>query len=96
MRALRQFIRKGAGDMIVLDGGAMRTRAEACAHLRERLALPAHFGDNLDALYDALTDWPDAQAIAFHGYDENNAFHRALYDVLRDAAAERGFELYRL
>lgn len=82
--------------MIVLDGNAMRTRAEAYVHLRGKLALPAYFGDNLDALYDALTDWPDAQAIAFCGYDENNAFHCALYDVLRDAAAERGFELQRI
>ncbi len=82
--------------MIVLNGDAMRTRAETYAHLRERLALPARFGDNLDALYDALTDWPDAQDIAFHSYDENSAFHRALYSVLRDAALERGFEIRRI
>ncbi len=82
--------------MIVLDGRALTTRAEAYAYLREKLALPAFFGDNLDALYDALTDWPDAQDVALAYYDEKNALHRALYGVLRDAAAERGFAAYRL
>ena len=82
--------------MIVLDGRAMQTRESAYAYLRERLALPPYFGNNLDALYDALTDWPDAQAIALAGYDEGNAFHCALYGVLKDAAAERGFEIFMM
>ena len=82
--------------MIVLDGRALMTRAEAYVYLREKLALPAFLGDNLDALYDALTDWPDAQDVALAYYDEKIALHRALYGVLRDAAAERGFAAYRL
>lgn len=80
--------------MIILDGNVMHTRAEAYAYLREKLALPAYFGDNLDALYDALTDWQDAQTIKFIHFDESNALHRGLYSVLRDAAAEQGFRIY--
>ena len=81
---------------LLLDAETLYTREQLHDVLAKVCGFPADYGRNLDALYDALTDWPDAQAIAFHGYDENNAFHRALYDVLRDAAAERGFELYRL
>ena len=77
--------------MIVLDGHAMSTRAEAYTYLRAKLPLPAYFGDNLDALYDALTDWPEAQTIVFINFDENNPFHSALRNVLQEASADRGF-----
>ena len=77
--------------MIVLDGGAMRTRAEACAHLRERLALPAHFGDNLDALYDALTELPPCVIVLEHTqrlYGALGPYAEKLLSVFRDAARE--------
>ena len=41
---------------IILDGKAMTDRTAAHSHLAERLSLPAWYGRNLDALYDALTE----------------------------------------
>jgi ribonuclease inhibitor len=62
--------------------------------LQRQLALPAHFGRNLDALWDALTTdvrgpativWRDsARARAALGEDYDR-----LVDTLRDVAAER-------
>lgn len=70
-------------------GGVMETLAKA-------FALPAHFGRNLDALYDCVTDLvplPDADQPGFVVILENlpaaseGDFDRdALLDVFRDAA----------
>ena len=44
---------------IVLDGSAIRDREGLHALLAERLSLPEHYGRNLDALHDCLTDKRD-------------------------------------
>lgn len=41
---------------IHLDGRAMTSREAAHQELYERLALPAYYGRNLDALHDVLTE----------------------------------------
>ena len=43
--------------LVVLDGLAMTDRSAAHDHLAQQLALPAHYGRNLDALYDVLTEY---------------------------------------
>lgn len=40
----------------VLDGGRMTDRETAHAYLKEVLGLPDYYGNNLDALYDCLTE----------------------------------------
>ena len=42
--------------MYELDGREMTTRVALHAHLAQQLPLPAWYGRNLDALYDALTE----------------------------------------
>ena len=42
---------------IYLNGKAMRDREQMHAYLRKRLKLPEYYGNNLDALYDCLTEW---------------------------------------
>lgn len=78
------------------------TKAQVLAALAAQWALPAHFGHNWDALYDALTDaqWAGAQRPVLLLIDhvpnsaQFGAVERAqLLDCLRDAAsdwAERG------
>lgn len=39
-----------------LNGLLMQTREDMHAQLRERLQLADHYGDNLDALWDLLTE----------------------------------------
>ncbi len=41
---------------IRLNGRCMGTQERAHRHLRQRLRLPAYYGNNLDALYDCLTE----------------------------------------
>ena len=78
-----------------IKGAAIRSLDEAYAALAEALALPAHFGRNLDALWDALAAevagplellWEDAAATrAALG---STAFER-LIAVLREAEGVR-------
>ena len=42
--------------MIVLDGKRMTDRAALHAELRQKLALPDYYGNNLDALNDCLSE----------------------------------------
>jgi len=41
---------------IELDGRCMTDRTVAHAYLKEKLSFPEHYGNNLDALYDLLTE----------------------------------------
>ena len=40
---------------IVLNGDKMLDKATTHAYLKEKLALPTHYGENLDALWDCLS-----------------------------------------
>lgn len=42
-----------------LNGLLMQTRGDMHAHLRERFHLAEHYGNNLDALWDLLTERAD-------------------------------------
>ena len=63
--------------------------------LAAQIVLPAHFGCNLDALYDVLTtDLAGPLEIVWRGHDHSAALighddYTALLAVLRDAADER-------
>ena len=76
--------------MMELDGARLRTREEAFPYLRERLALPEWFGNNLDALYDALTgeNLMETYLLRLDGAEETPFFSR-LRRVLEDALGER-------
>ncbi|AEI43774.1 barstar family protein [Paenibacillus mucilaginosus] len=40
---------------VTLDGTRMATKEELHRELKEKLGLPEHYGNNLDALWDCLT-----------------------------------------
>ncbi|MEZ5650075.1 MAG: barstar family protein [Burkholderiaceae bacterium] len=72
-------------------------KAQVLAAIAEAFALPAHFGHNLDALFDCVTDLkPPSRAdrpgfvIVLEGLPDAQAFNaqarNALLDVFRDAA----------
>lgn len=75
-----------------LNARRMTTREEAHAHLKERLKLPDWYGNNLDALYDCLSEIGEPTRIVLHvaaklaklpdGYGEK------LLRVLRQAEEE--------
>jgi ribonuclease inhibitor len=78
----------------VLEGERLGTVAAVYDALEAQLGLPAHFGRNLDALWDALTtDVPGPIEIVWRGSAASRAalgpeFDRVL-DVLRAAEAAR-------
>ena len=41
---------------IIIDGQKMRTKAAAHAELKRAFSFPPHYGANLDALWDSLTE----------------------------------------
>lgn len=53
-----------------VDLSGVCDRASLHARLRDTLDLPAWYGRNLDALYDALTDTPVPAKIFFTSWDE--------------------------
>jgi len=50
---------------IVLDFGTCSTEKELHAYLKEQFGFPDHYGENLDALYDCLTDLAEDMEICF-------------------------------
>ena len=76
---------------------ASKDKKEVLAGLSKAFSLPRHFGNNLDALYDCMTDMkplPDAEQPGFvvilENVPESQSFDAeardALLDVFRDAA----------
>lgn len=57
-----------------LDGRRMTSRKEAHAYLKEVLALPEYYGNNLDALYDVLTERAEPTRITLEHFDRAREF----------------------
>lgn len=75
---------------IELDGRRMTDRSAAHDYLKERLDLPDHYGRNLDALYDLLSEFGAPTVITVPHADtiktNLGAYGDALLKTLRDAA----------
>lgn len=76
----------------VLDGRAMTDRAAAHAHIKAVLELPEHYGRNLDALYDMLTERAQPTKVILKNADcmktRLGQYAAALIDTLIQAAAK--------
>lgn len=78
---------------LILDARQMEHRKEAHAYLREQLQFPEYYGNNLDALYDCLTDLNDVQ-ITFTHVEEAGEYFSKVSRVFGDAAKRNpGLEL---
>ncbi len=56
--------------MIILDGHQMLDRKALHTHLKERFNLSEHYGENLDALWDELSERTEPMEIVFYNADE--------------------------
>ena len=65
-------------DILVIDGAYVSDMKQLHEHIASQLHFPKHYGKNLDALYDCLTDMKKV-AIHVHNYG-------ALKEHLGDAA----------
>lgn len=93
---LRKQARRADQRLLEADLGGCADKAQAMRTLAKAFELPKHFGHNLDALYDCITDLqpaPEADQPGFVIILENlpaqgkEGFDRdVLLDVFRDAA----------
>ena len=78
--------------VITLDARQMESREQAHRYLREQLQFPEHYGGNLDALYDCLTELTDTQ-VRFVNTQGAPAYFGKVYRVFADAARRGGVTL---
>lgn len=45
--------------ILIIDGRRCKTKAQTFAYLAKKIPFPDYFGNNLDALYDVLTAYPE-------------------------------------
>ena len=78
---------------ITLDAARMTARISLHTYLREKMELPGHYGENLDALYDVLTDIMVETEIRLdhvEALQNTEPFGLSVLRVFREAAQENG------
>lgn len=71
--------------MVELDAQKMGSRKAAHAYLKEMLSFPDYYGNNLDALYDCLTDLESTE-VRFVNTDDAPEYFQKVQRVFADAA----------
>jgi ribonuclease inhibitor len=84
--------------LVVIDGKKMIDKATLHAFLKEQCHFPDYYGNNLDALYDVLTDRTEPLEIRLEHAEELKeilcGYGEAFIETLEDAAASgRNFSL---
>ncbi len=84
--------------LVVLDGRKMTDKMTLHNYLREQCGFPEYYGNNLDALYDVLTDREEPLEIRLEHAEELKeilcGYGEAFIETLEDAAASgRNFSL---
>ena len=76
---------------VIIDGRNMIDKATLHAYLKEQCKFPDYYGNNLDALYDVLTDRSEPLEIIIEHADELKerlcGYGEAFIETLEDAAA---------
>jgi RNAse (barnase) inhibitor barstar len=92
---IRAWARRSGQRLVDVDLQGCTDKASVLRALAQAFALPAWFGMNLDALYDALTDLrerdpADGYVVLIEGLPRSASFdseqRAALLDVFRDVA----------
>ena len=69
----------------VLDAECMQTEEEAHKYLRKQLHLPEYYGENLDALYDCLTEMEDVEIVIQNFNKIKGSYAVRILQVIEDA-----------
>lgn len=83
---------------VIIDGRNMKDKQTLHAYLKEQCKFPEYYGNNLDALYDLLTDREEPLEIKLEHADELKeilcGYGEAFIETLEDAAAaSKNFKL---
>ena len=70
----------------ILDCARMTERAAAHAYIARALNFPDYYGKNLDALYDCVTDLPDAEIVIVFSSAMDKDVQRVLLDAARHSS----------
>ena len=77
--------------LVTIDGSKMTDKKMLHAYLKEQCKFPEYYGNNLDALYDVLTDREEPLEIIVEHADELKeilcGYGEAFIETLEDAAA---------
>jgi len=78
---------------IILDAKRLSQKEEAHAYLKQMLGFPDYYGNNLDALFDCLTELKDVE-VNFINQEQAGEYFARIYPVILDAAKENaGFRI---
>lgn len=72
---------------VILDAGCMENKEETHEYLKEKLELPGYYGNNLDALYDCLTEMGESE-ITFINTEAAGAYFKPVCRVCMRAEKE--------
>ena len=72
---------------IILDAGRIEEKGKSHEYLKEMLQLPEHYGKNLDALHDRLTEM-DKTEILWDNIEHAGIYFRRVYLVFQRACVE--------
>lgn len=79
---------------VVLDLNQMNSEQDVHTYLKEQLRFPEHYGENLDALYDMLTELSENVCVELCFCKEESAplfqYGKKLERVMEDAAQTVG------
>lgn len=80
---------------VIIDGRKITDKAMLHAYLKEQCNFPDYYGNNLDALYDVLTERSDALELRVEYASELKeilcGYGEAFLETLEDAAAENEY-----
>lgn len=72
---------------VILDAGRIEEKEKSHEYLKEMLQLPEHYGKNLDALHDCLTEM-DKTEILWDNIEHAGIYFRRVYLVFQRACVE--------
>lgn len=73
--------------IIYLDARKLTNKADSHAYLKKCLDFPEYYGENLDALYDCLTDLPPTEIFIQNVKNAGN-FYPVIKHVMQSAKKE--------
>lgn len=77
---------------VIIDGRKITDKLELHAYMKEQCRFPDYYGNNLDALYDVLTERSEPLEIKVEYAEELKeilcGYGEAFLETLQDAAAE--------